>query len=120
MHASRRACRRLAAVVASTRPHNSSLDASLPADVAALPHLAVALDAEGSLGLSSDPAVTTDEALLGKLQARMRVCVRTRALARTAAQAEVPPRAVPVQAAEKAELQRYAAFGGLAETKASS
>ena len=50
----------------------------------------------------------------------MRVCVRTRALARTAAQAEVFPRAVPVQAAEKAELQRYAAFGGLAETKASS
>ena len=74
--------------VASTRPHNTSLDAMLPAEVAALPHLAVSL-ASGALGLSSDPAVTTDAALLAKLQA-----------------------------SEDAEMKRYAAFGALAETKA--
>ena len=74
--------------VASTRPHNKSLDAMLPAEVAALPHLAVSL-ASGALGLSSDPAVKTDAALLAKLQA-----------------------------AEDVEMKSYAAFGALAETKA--
>lgn len=74
--------------VASTRPHNASLDAMLPAEVTALAHLAVSL-AAGSLGLSSDPAISTDEALFGRLEA-----------------------------AEKAELARYAVFKDLSETKA--
>eukprot|EP01052_Picozoa_sp_SAG31_P053094 SAG31_NODE_13443_length_869_cov_0.918182_1_plen_244_part_10 len=74
--------------VASTRPHNASLDAMLPAEVVALPHIAVSLSGE-SMGLSSDPTVTTDDALRRKLQA-----------------------------AERTELDRYRVFGPLAETKA--
>ena len=75
--------------VISTRHHNTSLDPLLPAEVAALPHLAVSLAGGGSLGLSSDPSVTTDEALLKTLHA-----------------------------AEQAELARYAVYGALSETKA--
>ena len=77
------------AVVESMLPHNTSLDPMLPLDVTTLPHLAVSLAGDGVLALSSDPAVSTDEALLGRLQA-----------------------------AEGAENKRYAAFGSLSETKA--
>jgi hypothetical protein len=75
--------------VASTRPHNASLYEMLPPEVSALPHLAVSLSGGGSLGLSSDPSVSTDEALAAKLEA-----------------------------AQQKELARYAAFGALSETKA--
>ena len=77
------------AVVESMLPHNTSLDPMLPPDVTTLPHLAVSLAGDGVLALSSDPEVSTDNALLGQLQA-----------------------------AEAAENKRYAAFGPLSETKA--
>ena len=76
-------------VVGSTRPHNASLDGMLPIEITELPHLAVSMAAGQSLSLSSDPAVGTDATVLAKLQA-----------------------------AEQAELQRYAKYGALAETKA--